>query len=717
MYMTSSDLEIGNDGGNEQYTGLRFINVDVPQGATITNAKLVFRADESDGTGSQLNIYIQAEDSDDAAPFQTNNSNLSARNFTTAMHTWADGTVPAWNAGTVYETPDISSLIQEVVDRAGWSSGNAVVLNLYSDLGESSERVADSYEGGYPAELVFDWTVPAVAAPIADFSPSATQVCNGNTINFTDNSNNNPTSWLWDFGDGNTSTSQNPSHTYAAAGVYTVTLTAYNSGGSDQVVQTDMITIDSQPNLVLSNDLSICSGESTTITASGAASYAWDNGLGNGNTHTVTPISQTTYSVVASNGSCQETGSIVISVDEPLTAGTSNSSSVCNSSASVDLNDILLGEDLGGSWTDLDASGALTGSSIDATVLSAGQSYDFEYTVGPNGACSADQSILTIDIVAQVDAGSLTSDNFVCEGTSSFDLFNSIQNYTAGGIWLDDDNTSQLSGNTLNSSGLNPGTYDFTYQINGGACGNDQITVSLNVIENPTITISADQEICQGESATISVSGAASYNWDNGLSSASQHTLSPSQTTTYTVTGTTNGCSSVSSSTITVNELPLVVLTPFEQDSICTIDDPIALPLGSPQGGVYSGAGIDGNNFSPQLSGEGEFEIVYTYTSAEGCANDSAQTIVVTSCLSVMNENLDIFSIYPNPASNKITIERENPSQFNMIRLFDAQGRCILEVNDTQNPVEIDVTQWAKGSYTIVFTDGLKRITQKIIIQ
>ncbi len=82
----------------------------------------------------------------------------------------------------------------------------------------------------------------AGSPPVADFSVNDQAPCAGTSINFTDASTNSPTSWLWDFGDGNSSTSQNPSHTYASAGDYTVTLTATNASGSDPEVKTDYIS-------------------------------------------------------------------------------------------------------------------------------------------------------------------------------------------------------------------------------------------------------------------------------------------------------------------------------------------------------------------------------------------------------------------------------------------------------------------------------------------
>jgi PKD repeat protein len=83
----------------------------------------------------------------------------------------------------------------------------------------------------------------AGSAPVADFSTSSTSVCENGSVTFTDLSTNTPTSWLWNFGDGGTSTVQNPTHVYATAGTYTVTLTATNATGSDGEVKNNHITV------------------------------------------------------------------------------------------------------------------------------------------------------------------------------------------------------------------------------------------------------------------------------------------------------------------------------------------------------------------------------------------------------------------------------------------------------------------------------------------
>ena len=111
------------------------------------------------------------------------------------------------------------------------STGGAITVLLH----------ADQAVNGRGFELNWTCTYPA-SAPITLFSASDTLSCSG-IINFTDLSSNGPTSWLWDFGDGTTSTLQNPTHAYSNGGNYTVTLTTSNIYGSDSHIIQDYINV------------------------------------------------------------------------------------------------------------------------------------------------------------------------------------------------------------------------------------------------------------------------------------------------------------------------------------------------------------------------------------------------------------------------------------------------------------------------------------------
>ncbi|NLR93399.1 PKD domain-containing protein [Flammeovirga agarivorans] len=84
--------------------------------------------------------------------------------------------------------------------------------------------------------------VKQLLAPIADFTANRTEGDDPLTVSFTDKSTNDPTSWLWTFGDGTTSDEQHPFHTYQEAGVYTVTLKAMNETGEDEASMEDYIS-------------------------------------------------------------------------------------------------------------------------------------------------------------------------------------------------------------------------------------------------------------------------------------------------------------------------------------------------------------------------------------------------------------------------------------------------------------------------------------------
>lgn len=157
-----------------------------------------------------------------------------------------------------------------------WCTGtvgaNCFTVNLGAYDGQPSVIVRfEGFNNGIAGNNLFidniniDGTLTS-APPIADFSSNTQELCEGNTVSFTDQSNGAPTSWLWDFGDGNTSTQQNPTHTYAAAGTYTVTMTASNAFGSDVETITNYITVYGP--VSYSQNLTICDGGSVSVGSS-----------------------------------------------------------------------------------------------------------------------------------------------------------------------------------------------------------------------------------------------------------------------------------------------------------------------------------------------------------------------------------------------------------------------------------------------------------------
>ncbi|MGE5227586.1 MAG: Ig-like domain-containing protein [Planctomycetaceae bacterium] len=154
---SSADLDMMNDGTTVQAAvGLRFTNVAIPQGATITGAWVQFWPNEKRSDATTLSI--QADASDNSAVMSSKN-NLTSRTLTSAKVTWVP---PSWTTldvpGPEAQTPNIASVIQEIVSRGGWVSGNALGIIITG----SGRRVAEAYDANpaWAPLLHVDYTVP-----------------------------------------------------------------------------------------------------------------------------------------------------------------------------------------------------------------------------------------------------------------------------------------------------------------------------------------------------------------------------------------------------------------------------------------------------------------------------------------------------------------------------------------------------------------------------
>lgn len=156
--LSSTDLELVHDGtlGN-QTVGLRFTGIAIPPGSVITDARIQFAADEIQSEATILDIAAEA--TDHAAVFTGTANNLSGRAITDTTVLWEPA---AWS--TVGEsagaqlTPNLAAVVQDIVSRPGWASGNAIAFLVEG----TGHRTADAFEkvGGSPARLTVSYTVP-----------------------------------------------------------------------------------------------------------------------------------------------------------------------------------------------------------------------------------------------------------------------------------------------------------------------------------------------------------------------------------------------------------------------------------------------------------------------------------------------------------------------------------------------------------------------------
>jgi DNA/RNA endonuclease YhcR with UshA esterase domain len=165
--LTSSDLELVADGSN-QTVGMRFNGIAIPKRATITNAWIQFQTDQvSTGLAS---LTIRGQAADNPTTFTTTAANVSSRLRTTAAVPWSPPDWPSVGAALdPQRTPNLTSVIQELVNRDGWASGNSMVL-IISGTGQ---RVAESYNGlPTAAPLLHIEAGPSDPAPDIDAVPN-----------------------------------------------------------------------------------------------------------------------------------------------------------------------------------------------------------------------------------------------------------------------------------------------------------------------------------------------------------------------------------------------------------------------------------------------------------------------------------------------------------------------------------------------------------------
>jgi len=152
-------------------------------------------------------------------------------------------------------------------------------------------------------------------APTASFVATPTQVCTGQVVSMTDQSLNGPSTWTWTMTGGTPASSnvQNPTTTYAAAGIKTISLICSNSNGSSTLF-TRTVNVLASPTIVVSS-ATICPTKIATLTASGSSGgYTWTPGPLTGASQTLSPAGTQVYNVVGTNGTCNGNGNGTVTV-------------------------------------------------------------------------------------------------------------------------------------------------------------------------------------------------------------------------------------------------------------------------------------------------------------------------------------------------------------------------------------------------------------------
>jgi len=356
-------------------------------------------------------------------------------------------------------------------------------------------------------------------------------------------------SYTWDNGLGNGASqivSPNTTTIYEVTGS-----SAAGCENTDQVT----INVNALPAVSAGADVSICDGLSTTITATGAVSYTWDNSLGAGASHTVNPSTTSVYEVTGVDANnCENTAVVEVTVN-PIDDPSFDFNNYCEVATSNGPTNITTA---GGtfSFNPVPTDGAtIDGTSGEITDGVTGSTYSVEYVT--NGLCPS-SSIETVSVQSNDDPSFNYTDICLGNGIPIEPSNIATSNGTFDFVTVPTDGAS-IDGNTGVISGAVQGSsYDVEYTTPTGVCQASSVA-TVQVFNAPTITAVGAQTICEQDIATLNATGADTYFWDNGIGAGDVQVVSPSSTTTYEVTGTiANGCTNTDNVTVTVNPLPSI---------------------------------------------------------------------------------------------------------------------------------------------------------------
>ncbi|WP_293873798.1 T9SS type A sorting domain-containing protein [Flavobacterium sp.] len=450
-----------------------------------------------------------------------------------------------------------------------------------------------AYFGGDGDGFTVDKTAPICPTqpPVASFTASATSICVGQSVTFTDTSTNIPSAWTWTFTGGtpNSSTVQNPVITYNTAGSYAVTLVAANFNGTDTKTITGYITITAYPTVQTTTPASRCDTGTVTLGATASAGtlswYANVSGgtaLGTGTSFTTPSITTTTtYYVETASASCVSARTAVIA-----TVNTTPSITAITPASRCDAGSVLLNatSTAGNTLWYVNATGGTalaTTNNFTTPSISVTTNYYVEATTGN---CTSPRTLVIATVnttpvitsttpATRCDSGTVTLTAVANSGTLNW------YNVPSGG-------SSLATGTSFLTPSLSTTT---TYYVDASnaSCTSVRIAVIATVNTTPTVTGTANSRCDTGTVTLSAAATAGTLSWFANAAGSSAigtgtsfTTPSISSTTTYYVEALNGTCTSSRIAVIaTVNISPTITST--TPATICSGDTFIISAVGS----------------------------------------------------------------------------------------------------------------------------------------
>ncbi len=476
----------------------------------------------------------------------------------------------------------------------------------------------------------------------------------------------------------------------------TYTVQGQNGCGTTSAVAT--ISVAPLPVGIFASTNTVCLGSASTLTVVSAATiYSWTptNYSTNSTSYIVSPSVATVYTVSASDGTCSGTGTVAIGVNPiPTIAISVNNTTPC-------IGAVISASATGGNsytWMPINVTGQ--------TATLAPQSPTLLVVTGDNqfGCTSSAQQIILVQAIPQLSVD--ITNTLVCKGESVV--------LTAGGTASSYTWTGQGAGvsNTVTPNATTIYTVTATHPTNGCTT---TATSTVDVVVT-TVAVSGPSAVCSGASATLTASGADSFQWANGGPFAT-NVVSPTVATVYTVTGTTNtlGLMCNADATIQVGMLPNPTITASGTRSVmCKNETEVLTASGAASYTWNNGTSTVGSSITinPKFAGTQVYTI--TGVSSDNCTSKTTVTVSVLACTGIESVDGAQFNLYPNPSQGNLTVEGiENGT----VKVFNQTGQLVFEGKVTSQSNTLDLSHLAKGLYQVNLQQGSQVVVKKIVIE
>ncbi|MEO8759686.1 MAG: gliding motility-associated C-terminal domain-containing protein, partial [Bacteroidia bacterium] len=424
-------------------------------------------------------------------------------------------------------------------------------------------------------------------------NPSSAMGCAPFNVSFTNHSQN-ASAYSWHFGDGDTSTNVSPVHTYTAQGTYTVSLTAKDTLTCNVLDSIVAIIVVNPPPIITVNNPTICVGNGTTLTASGASTYTWSTG---GTTAHISehPTINTSYTVTATSANSCTNAAVANVTVNPLPIITVNSATICTGYSAT-----------------LTATGATTytwNTAANTSTITASPQVTTNYNVTGTDANLCVNTATASILVNQSPVLTITNPP-ICIGNTG--------TITASGASTYSWNT----GATTTSITATP-TITTHYTVTGTNTNGCITTKTITLVVNSLPVVSVNSAtLCEGSTVVLTASGASTYVWNNNLTTALV-ALSPTVTTSYTVTGTDiNHCKDTATAIITVFASPTVTVS---SPSVCIGNTTTITATSTSPNFIWST-----NETTPSIAVSPTVITTYTVSSTNGiCTISKISTVTV----------------------------------------------------------------------------------------